>query len=232
MTREHADTWDCYNELLLRAPADRITKILARYELYRRVVDRPGDVVECGVFKGAGLLYWAKLVQTFNPHSNRRVVGFDTFRGYPETSTLPYERASGERFASEARFTGVSAKDVLAIAEDQGLGDRIEIVEGDAMETIPRYARENPGFRIGLLNLDFDTFDPTLAALRALWDRVVPGGVVAFDDYGKRGWGESDAVDRFFEAGGVDLRALPWTFSPTAYCVKGGAARGDGGTPA
>ena len=51
-------TWDAYNDLLLRGPLDRFTKMWARYELFKQVIDLPGDIVEGGVFKGAGLLYW------------------------------------------------------------------------------------------------------------------------------------------------------------------------------
>jgi hypothetical protein len=48
----------------------------------------------------------------------------------------------------------------------------------------------------------------------------VPGGVVAFDEYSVRGWGETDAVDEYFEGCDVIYHSLPWTGSPKAYLVK------------
>ena len=43
--------WDAYNELLLYGGVDRLNKILARYELFKMVVELPGDIVEGGVFR-------------------------------------------------------------------------------------------------------------------------------------------------------------------------------------
>ena len=77
-----------------------------------------------------------------------------------------------------------------------------------------------PGFRIALLNMDLDLAEPTLAALEALWPRVVPGGVVVFDEYSVARWTESNAVDQFFEEKPVALKTLPWSRTPTAYLVK------------
>ena len=54
----------------------------------------------------------------------------------------------------------------------------------------------------------------------ALYDRVVPDGVVVLDEYAVGQWGESDAVDEFIIARQINLRSLPWTHSPSAYFVK------------
>lgn len=54
-------------------------KILARCELFKMVMDVPGDIVECGVFKGSGLYTWAKLMRLFRPNNEGRIVGFDFF---------------------------------------------------------------------------------------------------------------------------------------------------------
>ncbi len=213
-------SWDSYNDFLLRGTLDRFTKILARYELFKKVVDKPGDIVEAGVFKGTGVLYWAKLLQIFNPLSNRRVVGFDTFSGYPETTSCEHDKQTGEMFIRDSNYTGVSPKEIMEIATLLGLDHRIELVEGDATVTIHDYVKKNPGFRVALLNLDFDIYDPTAAALEHLYSLVVPRGVVAFDEYALRGWGESDAADEFFRGKNVVYESIPWALSPAAFIVK------------
>ena len=43
----------------------------------------PGDIVECGVFKGVGLMYWLKLLKIFVYGEDKRVIGFDTFQNFP-----------------------------------------------------------------------------------------------------------------------------------------------------
>ena len=73
---------------------------------------------------------------------------------------------------------------------------------------------------MGLLNLDFDTYHGTKVALEHLFDLVVPGGIVVLDEYGKRGWGESDAVDEFFKGKDVQIKSVRGSFQPTAYIQK------------
>jgi hypothetical protein len=212
--------WDSYNDLLLRGPLDRFTKMWTRYELFKRVIDLPGDIVEGGVFKGAGVLYWAKLIQVFNPLSRRRVVGFDTFAGYPKTTSHEYDRTKGKEFLKNSNYKAVSPTDIMSIARKAGLENRVELIKGDAGRTMRNYVKANPGFRVALMNLDFDTYDPTAAALKHFYPLVVPNGVVVFDEYAAPEWGESNAVDRFFRGKDLIFRSFPWALSPAAYVVK------------
>lgn len=212
--------WDSYNEFLQKGSLDRFTKILARYELFKKVIDLPGDIVECGVFKGTGVLYWAKLLAIFNPLSARRVVGFDTFEGYPESLQREYDKKTGEGFIQQANYSAVGVEHIMGLAKEIGLEKRVELVKGDASITTREYPSKNPGFRIALLNLDFDVYEPTIEALKAFYPLVVPGGVIAFDEYALRGWGESDAVDEFFKDKKVVYKTVPWALSPTAFVVK------------
>jgi len=214
------ESWDAYNEFLLNGSLDRFTKILARYELFKQVVDLPGDIVECGVFKGTGVLYWAKLLQIFNPQSVKRVVGFDTFAGYPDSLGKDYDKKTGEGFIAQANYTPVTPEHIMGVARGVGLEKRVELVKGDASVTMGGYVKKNPGFRIALLNLDFDVYEPTAQALKNFYSLVVPGGVIAFDEYALRGWGESDAVDEFFKDKHLTYKTIPWALSPTAFVVK------------
>tara|TARA_B110001452_G_scaffold263558_1_gene265182 strand:- start:4234 stop:4371 length:138 start_codon:yes stop_codon:yes gene_type:complete len=43
---------------------------------------------------------------------------------------------------------------------------------------------------------------------------------VVLDEYGKRGWGESDAVDEFLKGKQIQLQAIRKSFQPTAYFIK------------
>ena len=103
-----------------------------------------------------------------------------------------------------------------------GIENRVELVVGDVLSTFPGYLEKNPGFRICLLHLDFDIYRPTIETLKHAWMRVVPGGIVAFDEYAVGGWGESDAVDEFLST--LDkppsLKTLPLSPAPTAYLIK------------
>ena len=212
--------WECYNSLLMSHDVERVRKLLVRYNLFKMSLDVPGDIVECGVFKGAGLMYWLKLIAIFSPGSRKRVIGFDTF-GRFASSLLPYEEASAEAYVAEARFEGVDPASILKRAADAGLHDRVEIVQGDMQETAREYVERNPGFRISLLHLDLDTYAGTRAALEGFYPVVSRSGVIILDEYACRGWGESDAVDEFFaDKRDLKIKAVPLGAQPTAYIIK------------
>lgn len=208
-------SFDAYNAFLWEGQNDRYTKILSRYELFRQVIELPGDIVECGVYKGHGLLFWARLIQIFNPMSQRRVIGFDTFEGVPDTVKGESDRLHGRAFTNYSEVPGL----VQDQAETLGLGGRIEVVKGDATVSIAEFAAARPGFRVALLNIDFDVYEPCKAALEALIDRMVPGGIIMFDEYAVHQWGESNAADEVLRPRGLTLKAVPWSMSPTAYTV-------------
>jgi len=210
--------WDSYNTLLLSPDTDRIRKLLVRYELFKMTLDIPGDIVECGVFKGAGWMYWLKLLELYARGEQKRVIGFDTFGSFAD-SLLDYERESAKAFTDEAAFEGVNPDDIIASAHKAGFTNA-ELVPGDVTETLTEYIKRNPGFRISLLHLDFDTYHGTKVALEHMYDLVTPGGLILLDEYGKRGWGESDAVDEFFSGKGVEIKAVRNSFQPTAYIKK------------
>jgi hypothetical protein len=72
--------------------------------------------------------------------------------------------------------------------------ERIRLVQGKVEDTL-RVARHVPG-RIAILRLDTDWYESTRVELEVLFERVTPGGVVIFDDYGH--WaGAKKAVDEF-----------------------------------
>jgi hypothetical protein len=183
-------------------------------------IDLPGDIVEGGVFKGTGVLLWAKLIEIYNNRSNRKVIGFDTFEGFTDNN-LDYETKALQNNDGVDKTETTTVDLLNQVAASQGLQDRMELVAGDVVVTLKKYADDNPGFRIALLNVDFDTYVPTKAVLEELYDRVVRGGVVVFDEYAVRTWGESDAVDEFIKDRGITLRSFSWTQSPTAYFIKG-----------
>lgn len=218
---EERESWESYERFIASGSLDRYTKLLARYELFKMVVDLPGDIVECGVLKGDGILFWARLIQIFNPLSRRRVIGFDTFEGYRESSENKQDREAVESFLKKTNYQGYSENQIMAKAESLNLGHRIQLIKGDANRSIRDYVQKNHGCRIALLNLDFDVYRPTLAALENLYPLVVPQGVIVFDEYGVHEWGESSAVDSYFGDRGGTFKSFPWSFSPTAYLVKG-----------
>ena len=219
MSNIEQETWDQYNGLMLGPDIERIRKMLVRYDLFRQSLCVPGDIVECGVFKGVGAMYWAKLLAIYAPGSRKRVIGFDTFSEFAN-SMLDYEREAAGGFTSEASFVGIDPSEIVSKASAAGLDGRLELIVGDVAETALTYAQDNKGFRVSLLHLDLDTYSGTKAILEALYDRVTPGGIIVCDEYGSPEWGESDAIDEFLKDRNVMLKTVEFSAKPTAYFTK------------
>jgi hypothetical protein len=87
---------------------------------------------------------------------------------------------------------------------------KIELVAGDACQTIPEYAAKNPHLLISLLYLDFDLYAPTKAALDVLYPHVVKGGVIAFDELNCAEFaGETTALKEALDLRQVELKRFP-----------------------
>src|SRR5207249_11745153 len=64
-----------------------LTRFLAHYEIFKRILRVKGSIVQCGVNRGYGLMAWAKLSALLEPTNlTRRIYGFDTFSGFPSVS--------------------------------------------------------------------------------------------------------------------------------------------------
>ena len=73
----------------------------------------------------------------------------------------------------------------------------IELIQGDILETLPKYVQEHGELRVALLHIDTDVYEPCMTGLKFLFDKVVKHGVIIFDDYAMID-GETQAVDDFF----------------------------------
>ena len=206
------------NGYFLTAPVGRISKFVTHLDLYRRILDRPGEVVECGVFRGNSLMRFIKFRALLENTSSRRIVGFDTFGDFPEAG-LDADRAQRNAFVAETGGgQSLSLDGLEAILLEAGLDDNVELVKGDIAQTAPDYVARRPQTRVALLHVDVDLYEPTLAALETFYPHVVRGGVVVLDDYGAFP-GANRAIDEYFGPHGPPIRKFPYTHA-IAYLIK------------
>lgn len=204
-----------------------IARFLAKYELFRRALPVNGSVVECGVYAGGGMAAWLHFSAILEPYNHtRRVIGFDTFKGFPgvhgkdRTGTSEHLRKGGLALKDSIRNELEALFSVHDRNRPLGHIPKAELVAGDACRTIPAYVRRNPHLLIALMYLDFDIYKPTRAALSALYPRVCRGGVVAFDELNCPDFpGETAALVESLDLGKVRLRRFP--FDPhISYFIK------------
>lgn len=205
-----------YDEFLANTNPDRLQKILARYELFKMSLDVPGDIVECGVFKGSGIYTMAKLHRLLSPNNGRRIIGFDFF---DTERKIKFRRKIDADVLDEHKSELSNRETILSNLTKMGV-DNVDLIAGDVVTTTKQYAKDNPGFRISFLYLDVDNYEGTMAILKNFYPLVSIGGVIVFDEYARRKYGEADAVDEYFKGKDVTIKSLTWANTPTGYIIK------------
>jgi len=205
-----------YNKFLKDTNERRLQKILTRYELFKKVINIPGDICECGVFKGSGIFTWVKLINLYKPNNDLKVVGFDFFE--TKKDKLKFKYKSDKKIQAWHNEGTISQKELLAKCKEWSFNN-LKLYAGDVKKTTKKYVKDNFGSRIALLYLDVDNYDGTLAILKNLYSKMSKGGIIVLDEYGLKGHGESEAVDKFFKDKKIKLQSFSWANSPTAYIV-------------
>jgi O-methyltransferase len=165
---------------------------LHRAVLYIEKNNIPGDMVECGVGHGGS----AALMALSSKDHARKLWMFDTFQGLPEPTPENPDRPVASAWAGTFR---ASPEEVQSSFRKLGIEAHTVMVPGLFEDTLPGCAIES----IALLHVDGDWYESVKATLDHLYDRVSPGGIVQFDDYGH--WaGARRAIDEFMRGRGID----------------------------
>ena len=170
--------------------------------------DIPGDIIECGVWKGGNLII-ASLMRN-RMKFNREIWGYDTFAGMTEPNE--FDVKPGFTVNAREKFKALTKRSVVdwcyvpiedvksTLSATCGNLD-VKLIKGDVRETL--MDQEKIPDQVSILRLDTDFYESTKVELEVLYPRVPSGGVVIIDDYGI--WqGSKKAVDEYF---GSDL---PW----------------------
>ena len=224
LTQEPQSLFDNFNSFILSSDRRVFNKIIARTLLYNKVKDIPGDIVECGVFKGTGLYTFLKLKNIFNPTTSKKVIGFDFFNteGLISSINNNVDKEAMDVLFKERNFShDGSFKEMFRnqLISHNFSESEFDLVEGDISLTSKQFSENNPGFKISLLYMDLDLEEPTYNTLVNLWDNMTKGGIIAFDEYGYHKWSESKGVDKFIEEKNLEIKNLDFV-CPTAYIKK------------
>lgn len=197
------------------ARRQHLKRFLAHYEIFKMALPVKGSIIECGVRYGFGLTSWAKLSAILEPENlTRRVYGFDTFEGFPSISEKDVNALADHK---QGDLQANSYDELLALNElydkDRFLGhiDKMHLIKGDAVETIPKFIEEHQHLVVSLLFMDFDLYAPTKAALEHFAPRMPKGAILAFDELDNPQWpGETLALLDTLGISNVELRRLDW----------------------
>lgn len=152
-----------------------------------------GNIIECGVFRGASIWMMARTIKDKAPQ--KYIYALDSFEGFPENQVTDKD-TSFFRPVSKLAKKFQHANDVPDRIERvfEAYGIKGKPLVGYFEKTLPQLEHETYCF----VHIDSDTYLSHIECLNALYDKVVSGGVIVFDDYKQKRWpGATKAVDEF-----------------------------------
>jgi len=210
-------SFDYENNFYLSCDVTRISKILAHYELFKMINQVPGAIVECGVLKGASFSRFSMFREIFSNSFSKKLIGFDTFGKFPETS-FNDDKKPREQQITSAGLESISKEQLFDVLKNKGIEKNVELIEGDITKTVPDYIKNNPELKISLLNLDTDIYEPAVTILENLYPRITKGGILILDDY-ETFPGEAKAVDDYFKDQKIEIKKFSFCMTP-CYMIK------------
>jgi hypothetical protein len=201
-----------------------ISQILFMNELYQCIRGVHGVIMEFGVRWGKNLALYESLRGIYEPYNhNRKIIGFDTFDGFPSVNLK-----DGDADIISVGSYGVTDdyKDYLSNVLDYHEHEspishikKYELIKGDASVSIQKYLSSHPETIISLAYFDFDIYQPTVDCLNAIRGCLTKGSVIGFDELNNRDYpGETVALK---ETLGLNSYAIRHSiYSPTqSYIV-------------
>ncbi len=164
------------------------------YILLRQTASVPGDVWECGVYKGGTAAMLGAMLNHYAPEKSLYL--FDTFEGMPDTDPLKDWHKQGD-------FSDTSIEAVSAYV---GLEKQCVYRKGFIPDTFKGLETSVVAFA----HIDVDIYKSISDCLAFIWPRLSMGGFIVFDDYGFPSCpGARAAVDEFFSGKSCFPLCLP-----------------------
>lgn len=156
----------------------------------------PGDFVECGVDRGGTAVLLLEYLGR-EAFRNRGFYLYDTFQG------LDPARSSAQELEQTEGHYPDCYEDVSRRFADRSC---VYVIRGSLPSTLNEHSPE----RVAYLHIDLNAAEPERLTLEFFWDRLVPGAMVLFDDYG---WvacaAQKKAIDEVLRVRGVMALTLP-----------------------
>jgi SAM-dependent methyltransferase len=195
----HCELWSVIDHWPLYVGIGNLARFMAIGDLLRETLDIPGHIAEFGSWRGANLMFMAKLLRIYDPHGCKMLHCFESFAGL---ETFSAQDGSAEE-TNEGAYRG-SYDELRAMIELNELDDEVVIHRGDIMETLPNTLK-NEGLSFSLIYCDTDLYAPSRLILDRLHSRLSKGGLIVMDEWNYDKWpGEAIAVREFMECHGRD----------------------------
>jgi hypothetical protein len=210
--------FDYENGFYLSADTSRISKFATHLDLFRSTSGLPGEIIECGVFKGASLFRFIKFRDLFENCFSRKIIAFDIFGSFPKAQYV-LDKKKRSQFIQEAGSKSIKSEYLISLLDKLNLNQNIELIEGNILQSVPEYLSNNPHLKISLLHIDVDLHEATKTCLENFYTHMVNGGIIVLDDYGAFA-GANKAIDEFFSDKDISIEKLPYSSAVSFVTIK------------
>lgn len=169
-------------------------KLIAHYELFKKVRHVNGAVVKCGITAEEGFTRFAMFRSLVNNRTQQKMIAFQKYLPFFEEEV---DEQGEVTLKVKTRTADFSIANMQKILVETGQHNNIDFMPGDINDAIPEYIIANPELKIAMLNIDLDDYEGTTNALEFLYPRLVQGGILILDNYYKN-MAERKAVDDYF----------------------------------
>ncbi|ARU60418.1 crotonobetainyl-CoA--carnitine CoA-transferase [Tumebacillus avium] len=192
-----------------------LSNMLFMDHIYKQIIDVNGIIMEFGVRWGQNLALFESLRGIYEPFNHtRRIVGFDTFEGFP---SVHEKDGTDQAVAKGALAVTEGYKDYLEAVLDYHEQEsplshikKYELVQGDATKTLEQYLKERPETIIAFAFFDFDIYEPTKKCLELIKPHLTKGSIIGFDQLNCQHYpGETVALKEAFGLDQVRLKRTP-----------------------
>jgi len=203
-----------FTEIYEKTKQFTMTSIGRMYSMYKAteyIINNniPGDIVECGVWKGGSMMVSALTLLKMND-SSRILYLYDTYEGMnkpTEKDVRNYDHKPALNIWKKSQEKGFNRWDYAPLDEVKNNlysikypHNNIKFIQGKVENTIPNIIPE----KISLLRLDTDFYESTYHELIHLYPRLSLNGVLIIDDYGY--WkGQKEATDKYFKDNNIKI---------------------------
>ncbi|MFX0134329.1 MAG: crotonobetainyl-CoA--carnitine CoA-transferase [Candidatus Hodarchaeota archaeon] len=202
-----------------------LSKIIFMHKLYKKILDVHGIIIEFGVRWGQNLALFEAFRGMYEPYNyTRKILGFDTFEGFPSI----HEKDGFDKAKVGYYSVSENYKDYLKKVLDYHEGEspishikKYELVKGDASITIKKYLEDNPETIIALAYFDLDLYEPTKNVLEAIKPYLTKGSIIGFDELTHPDFpGETLALKEVFELNQLRIHRSTSHSYPTYFVFE------------
>lgn len=189
---------ELFNNIGLFLDRRIISRFLFINELYQKILSIHGNIFEFGVRYGQNISLFTSFRGIYEPFNhNRKIVGFDTWSGFPDVEKEDTTAWKSGDFAVPENYENY-LDEIISIHEQMAPIPSVRkhsLVKGDATKTIQEYLANHPETIISFAYFDFDIYKPTKECLQAIIPYLSKGAVIAFDQINDAHWpGETQAL--------------------------------------